>query len=209
MPNLEPPSSVTWGSCSFCGGAFPPEAKVCPICGADRPVRAGEIERAPKRVRRRIALTSTFRSLIVIAVVVLLAYALISAALSGAPVVTDPLTTSGTYVLGPGNYTVLSGNITGGDYIQGNYSAVTPPGMNIAVAIYNSSEWSWFTNGTGNPGTQWNNTPNWAGPIVFAAEYTDMYYFVFSNPLPASSHVTIEIYVSTEYESDVAEDGGV
>jgi hypothetical protein len=203
------PSPGTWGSCSFCGGAVPPDARVCPICGADRPVRAGEITHAPKRVRRRIVFTSTLRSVIVVGVVIALAYALISAALTGPPVVPDPLTTAGTYVLGPGNYTVLSGNITGGDYIQGNYSAVTPPGMDVGVAVYNSSQWSWFTNGTGNPGVQWNNTPAWSGAIVFSAEYTDTYYFVFSNPLPATSHITIEIYVSTEYESNVAEDGGV
>jgi len=204
-----PPGPGTWGLCSFCGGAVPPEAKKCPICGADGPVRAGQLASAPKRVRRRIRVSGTLRSVIVVAAVVALGYAMVGAVLSGPPVVADPLTTSGTYTLGPGNYTVLSGNITGGDYIQGNYSSVTPPGMDISVAVYNSSEWNWFTNGTGNPGTQWNNTPAWSGPIVFAAEYTDTYYFVFSNPLPPSSGITIEIYVSTEYESDVAEDGGV
>lgn len=198
-----------WGACSFCGGAVPPDAKVCPICGADHPVRAGEFASAPKRVRRRIQLSGTLRSVIVVGVVAALAYALISAAVQGPPVVADPLTTSGTYLLGPGNYTVIEGNITGGDYVQGNYSAVTPPGMDISVAIYNSSEWSWFTNGTGSSGVQWNNTPAWSGPIVFSAPYTDTYYFVFSNPLPMTSHVTIEIYVATVYESNVAEDGGV
>jgi hypothetical protein len=187
----------------------PPEAKICPICGAGGPVRADQLKKAPKKVRRRIQLSGTLRSIIVIAAVIGLAYAMIAAVLSGPPVVADPLTTSGMYTLGPGNYTVLSGNITGGDYIQGNYSSVTPPGMDISVAVYNSSQWNWFTNGTGNPGTQWNNTPAWSGPIVFAAEYTDMYYFVFSNPLPLASGITIMIYVSTVYESDVAEDGGV
>jgi hypothetical protein len=205
----EPPSPSTWGACSFCGGAFPPSARTCPICGADRPVRAGQLAKAPKRVRRRIQLSGTLRSVIVVGAVIALAYALIAAVLSGPPIVADPLTTSGAYVLGPGNYTVISGNITGGDYIQGNYSAMTPPGMDIAVAVYNSSQWNWFSNGTGNPGSQWNNTPSWTGAIVFAAEYTDTYYFVFSNPLPLTSGITIEIYVVTVYESDVAEDGGV
>jgi hypothetical protein len=203
-----PPAPGTWGSCSFCGGAVPPEARVCPICGADRPVRAGELATAPKKIRRRIRISGTLRTLIVIGACAALAYAMIGAVLSGPPVVADPLTTSGAYVLGPGNYTVLAGNITGGDYIQGNYSAMTPPGMDISVAVYNSSEWNWFTNGTGTPGTLWNNTPAYAGPIVFAAEYTDTYYFVFENPLPASSGISIEIYVATQYESNVAEDGG-
>jgi hypothetical protein len=203
------PEPGTWGSCSFCGGAFPPDAKICPICGADRPVRAGEFASAPKRVRRRIRLTATLRTLIVIGASGALAYALIGAVLSGPPVVADPLTTSGAYVLGPGNFTVLSGNITGGDYIQGNYSAMNPPGMYISVAVYNSSEWSWFTNGTGSQGSQWANTPSATGDIVFAAPYTDMYYFVFTNPLPLSSHITIQIYVATQYESNVVEDGGM
>jgi hypothetical protein len=204
-----PPTPGTWGSCSFCGGAVPPDARICPICGADRPVRAGELATAPKKVRRRIQVSGTLRTLIVIGACGALAYAMIGAVLSGPPVVADPLTTSGAYTLGPGNFTVLSGNITGGDYIQGNYSAMTPPGMDISVSIYNSSQWNWFSNGSGTPGTQWNNTPSYSGPIVFAAEYTDMYYFVFSNPLPVSSGITIEIYVVTEYESNVAEDGGI
>ena len=203
------PSPGTWGSCGFCGVAVAPGATKCGICGAELLVPAGEIANAPKPIRRRIRLTATLRSMIVAAVAIALAYTLISAVIAGPPNVPDPLTTSGAYTLGPGNYTVLSGNITGGDYIQGNYSAMTPPGMDIAVAVYNSTEWSWFVNGTGNPGVQWNNTPSWDGAIVFSAEYTDTYYFVFTNPLPPSSGITIEIYVVTVYESNVVEDGGI
>ncbi|MGI0130995.1 MAG: hypothetical protein ACREDE_01005 [Thermoplasmata archaeon] len=203
------PDAATWGSCRFCGVAVPAGALTCPICGADGPVAAGAVPSAPKAVRRRIRLTATLRSVIVIAVVAALAYTLLAAVLAGAPVVPDPLTTSGSYQLGPGNYTVLAGNITGGDYVQGNYSAMTPPGMDISVAIYNSSEWLRFTSGTGSEGTQWNNTPSSDGAIVFAAAYTDMYYFVFTNPLPATSGITIELFVATEYESNVAEDGGI
>jgi hypothetical protein len=199
----------TWGSCSFCGVAVPAGATTCPICGATRPVPAGQIGSAPPTVRRRIRLTATLRSLIVVAVAGALAYALIAAVLAGPPVVPDPLTTAGAYQLAPGGYTVISGNITGGDYVQGNYSSITPPGTNVDVAIYNSSEWSWFTNGTGSEGVQWNNTPNAAGAIVFSAAYTDTYYFVFTNPLPASSGITIDVYVATQYESNVAEDGGI
>ena len=157
----------------------------------------GQIDRASKPVRRRIRLTATLRSVIVIAVAVGLAYTLIATVLAGPPVVPDPLTTAGTYTLGPGNFTVISGNITGGDYIQGNYTAFSPPGIEISVAIYNSSEWSWFTNGTGSSGVQWNNTPSAQGAIVFAAPYTDMYYFVFTNPLPAASEITVQVYVAT------------
>lgn len=154
-------------------------------------------------------MTSTLRTLIVVGVAIALAYTLIAAVIAGPPVVPDPLTTAGTYALSPGNFTVISGNITGGDYVQGNFSAVSPPGIDISVAIYNSSEWSWFTSGTGSPGVQWNNTPAWQGAIVFAAPYTDTFYFVFTNPLPVSSGITVEVYIATTYESDVAEDGGI
>ena len=198
-----------WGTCRFCGVAVPADAATCPICGADGPIPSGQIDRAPPPVRRRIRLTATLRSLIVAAVAVGLAYTLIAAVLAGPPVVADPLTTAGTYTLGPGNFTVISGNITGGDYVQGNFTAMSPPGIDIAVSVYNSSEWSWFSNGTGTPGVQWNNTPTWTGAIVFAAPYTDDYYFVFSNPLPVSSGITVEVYIATTYESDVAEDGGI
>lgn len=208
MTDVEP-APGTWGTCSFCGVAVPAEASKCPICGADGPVRAGQMDRASPPVRRRIRLTATLRSLIVVGVAIALAYTLVSAVIAGPPVVPDPLTTAGTYTLGPGNFTVLSGNITGGDYVQGNFSAVSPPGMDIGVAIYNSSEWSWFTNGTGSEGVQWNNTPTWEGAIVFAAPYTDTFYFVFTNPLPVASGITLQVYVATTYESDVAEDGGI
>jgi len=201
------PTPSTWGTCSFCGVAVPAGATHCPICGAAHPIPAGATASRP--VRRRVRLTATLRSAIVIAAVVGLAYTLIAAVLAGPPTAPDPLTTSGAYSLAPGNFTVLWGEITGGDYIQGNYSAITPPGMSVDVAIYNSSQWSWFANGTGTPGVQWNNTPTWHGAIVFAAPYTDTFYFVFTNPLPASSGITIELYVSTVYESDVAEDGGI
>jgi hypothetical protein len=195
--------------CSYCGVAVPAGATKCPICGADRPVPAGGMASASRPVRRRIRLTATLRSAIVIAVAVGLAYTLIAAVLAGPPVVPDPLTTAGSYQLGPGNFTVIWGNITGGDYVQGNFTSVSPPGMDIAVAVYNQSEYSWFVNGTGTPGVQWNNTPTWDGAVVFAAPYTDTFFFVFTNPLPVSSGITVEVYIATTYESDVAEDGGI
>jgi hypothetical protein len=145
----------------------------------------------------------------VIVIAVGLAYTLIATVIAGPPTIPDPLTTSGSHLLGPGNYTVLSGNITGGDYIQGNYTVLSPPGLDIGVAIYNASEWSWFTNGTGSAGVQWNNTPNANGAIVFAAAYTDVYYFVFTNPLPIASGISVEVYISTVYETNVAQDGGI
>jgi hypothetical protein len=206
MAEPTPPPGA-WGACRFCGVAVAPGARTCGICGAADPVPAAALPSASRSVRRRIQLTGWFRSIIVVAVVVGLAYALISAAIQGPPQVADPLTTAGTYLLGPGNFTVLSGNITGGDFVIGNYSSVNPPGMDIGVAVYNSSQWGWFTDGQGSPGNQWNNTPDASGRIVFSAPYTDMYYFVITNVLPASAHISVAVYVTTEYESNVGDDG--
>jgi len=203
------PAPGTWGVCSYCGVAVPYGALTCPICGAPNPIAAAHVASAPAKVRRRIKMTATLRTLIVLAVAGGLAYTLITAALSGPPSVPDALTTSGTYAIGPGNYTVIWGEITGGDYVQGNYTAVAPPGVDLAVSVYNSSEWSWFVNGTGSPGLQWNNTPTWDGAVVFAAPYTDTFYFVFANPYSVASGITIHVYIATTYESDVAEDGGI
>jgi hypothetical protein len=201
------PAPDTWGACRFCGVAVAPGAAACGICGAADPVPATALPTEARRVRRRIHLAGTLRSIIVVAVVVGLAYTLISAVVQGPPVVADPLTTAGTYALGPGNYTVIAGNITGGDYVVGNWTSVNPPGMDIGLAVYNSSQWGWFTHGQGSPGNQWNNTPGASGRIVFSAPYTDMYYFVFTNVVPPTSHITVDVYVTTEYESNVGDDG--
>jgi hypothetical protein len=187
--------------------AVPAGATRCPMCGASDPIPAAALATVPRRVRRRIQLTGFLRSVIVVAVVVGLAYTLIATVVAGPPNVADPLTTSGTYTIGPGNYTVISGNITGGDFVIGNWTSVSPPGMDVGVAVYNSSNWAWFTAGSGIAGTQWNNTPTWNGEIVFSALYTDLYYFVFTNPLPVSTHLSIAVYVATEYYSNSADDG--
>jgi hypothetical protein len=202
-----PPSSGTWGACRFCGVAVAPGARYCGICGAADPISAAALPTESRRVRRRVKLTGAFRSVIVITVVLGLSYTLLSAVLQGPPVVADPLTTAATYDLGPGNYTVIAGNITGGDYVIGNWTSLNPPGMNIGVAVYNSSQWGWFTSGQGSPGNQWNNTPGASGRIVFSAPYTDTYYFVITNVLPPTVHIDVAVYVTTQYESNVGDDG--
>jgi hypothetical protein len=203
-PPLDP---GTWGVCRFCGVAVAPGATKCGICGAADPIAASALPTESRRIRRRVRLTGAFRSVIVLAVVIGLAYALISAVVQGPPVVADPLTTAATYTIGPGNYTVIAGNITGGDYIVGNWTSLNPPGIEIGIAVYNSSQWGWFTSGAGSPGNQWNNTPGPSGRIVFSAPYTDMYYFVVTNTLPTASHLSVAVYVTTEYESNVGDDG--
>lgn len=147
------------------------------------------------------------RTVIVVGVCLALAFTLISAVLAGPPVVADPLTTSGLYAISPGNTTVIEGEITGGDFVIGNFSAVSPPGVNITVTVYNSTQWNALVSG-GLPGTpQWTATPGPTGRIIYSAPYTDTFYFVFGNPYPVASHLTIEAYIVTQYESNVGGDG--
>jgi hypothetical protein len=204
-PNEDAPG--TWGACRTCGVATPEGALRCPICGAERPLSANEVRSAPRPLRRRLRLTGFLRTAVVVVVVVGLAYALISAVVEGPPVlVGDPLTTQGTYTIGPGNFTVISGEITGGDYVLGNYTSIHPVGTNTSLAVYNSSAWVTFRAG-GVPTPAWSPPPSPGGRIVYSAPVTDTYYFVFSNPYPESSHLTIEVYVTTTYESNVGDDG--
>jgi hypothetical protein len=184
----------------------PPGAEKCPICGADRPFSASALPSVSRRQRRRLRATGVFRSLIVVAVAVGLAYTLISLVLTGPPVVADPLTTSGYYALGPGNYTVLAGNVTGGDFVIGNFSTSSPPGLNVQLEVYNSSEMSQFLRGLV-PTPQYTLGPTPDGRIIFTAEYTDLYYFVFTNPYAPSTHLSFVAQISTTYESNVGDDG--
>jgi len=154
-----------------------------------------------------VRFTGWLRTLVVVGVVGALAYATLSAVLQGPPVLTgDPLTTHAGYWVGPGNYTEISGEITGGDYVIGNYSSFDPVGMEVEFVVYNSSEWSSFVAG-GHPSPVYSVSTAFSGRIVYSAPVTDNYYFVFSNPYPSSSHLTFGIYVATEYESNVGDDG--
>ncbi len=195
-----------WGRCTTCGAATAPGAATCPLCGAGHPLAAEEVQRAPARVRRRLRLMSAVRAAVVIGVIAALAAALVPDALSGPPTVADPLTTSGSYVLGPGASTALSGEITGGDYVLGNYSSVTPLGANVVLAVYNESGWIAFEHHA--PATPvWSLPAQPSGRIVFSATTTETYAFVVSNPYPVGSGVSVVVYVVTQYESNVANDG--
>src|SRR5271157_1933383 len=183
MAAQDVPSSE-WGSCRFCGVAVPAGAPKCGICGAEHPLTAAEVATAPRKVRRWLHLTRAFRVLVVVTIVLGLTYALVSAVLAGPPALTsDPLTTAGTYTIGPGNFTVISGEITAGDYVTGNFTAVAPVGVNIAVAVYNSSEWASFVAG-GDPSPLYTVSPTDNAHLVYSPVVTDSYYFVFSNPYP-------------------------
>jgi len=196
-----------WGTCHFCGVAVRPGAAKCEICGAAKPLSAAEAQNAPPRVRRWIRITHGFRSLIVITVIAGLAFAVISAELSGPPnLVGDPLTTSGTYTLGPGNFTVIYGDITGGDFVTGNFTAVHPAGVNVDLAVYNSSEYAEFSAG-GSPTPLYTVGPTYSAQLVYSPLVTDTYYFVFTNPYAPSTHLTVGVYIATLYNSNVANDG--
>ncbi len=202
-----PDPSGTWGACRFCGVAVPPRASRCEICGAGDPIAARDVARAPRKVRLRLRLTAALRTAIVVVVVLGLAYAVIPAVLSGPPVLTgDPLTTQGGYEIGPGNFTVIYGEITGGDYVIGNFSTYAPAGTNIGLAVYNSTAWAQFRNGS-LPVPAWSAGPSADARIVYSAPVTDTYYFVFTNPYPAASSLTIGVYVATQYESNVGNSG--
>jgi hypothetical protein len=200
------PAPGTWGACRFCGVAVPSGARVCEICGAPSPLSASEIRTAPRAVRRRLAWTGFLRAFVVVAVIGALGYAIISAELSGPPNVPDPLTTAGAYTLTPGGYTVISGEITGGDYVIGNFSSEAPAGASVELAVYNSTEWSlYLEKGSASPAYSLGASPT--GRIVYSAAYTDTFYFTFTNPYPPTSDLNVTVYIVTEYESNVGDDG--
>lgn len=203
MAAPSPPSPNAWGTCGFCGEAYPPGAKVCPTCGGTEEVRAGAQSVLPRRKKARFRLVQLVRVLAVVGVIGGLAYATWSAG-PAPPVVADPLTTSGWHSVGPGNYTYLSGPITGEDYIVGNYSVWNPPGAPLTVEIYNSTDFTYYTSHA--PAQPLLTQNGSSGKIVFAAPYTDTFYFVFSNQYAPSTQIDLQVYIVTAYESNVVID---
>ena len=192
--------------CRTCGTAVAPGATTCGLCGADRPVPSGKLAAAPRHVRRRVRLTGALRAILVIGVAVALAYTLIDAVLTGPPVVADPLTTTGTYTVGPGSRAILSGDVTGGDYVVGNFTSVLPYEAEVQLSAYNSTGWlAVIQNRSASP--VWTTPLEGSGRIIFTAQYTDTFTFVLTNPYPASTHLNITVYVATTYESNVGDDG--
>lgn len=187
--------------------AVSPGATKCDICGAEGPLSAQEARNSPQKVRRWLRLTGAFRVLIIVTVIVGLSYAIVSAELSGPPNLQgDPLTTTGTYTIGPGNYTVISGDITGGDYVTGNFTSVAPEGVNIGLAVYNSTLWTSFLIGE-QPTPLYTVGPAYNANLVYSPVVTDTYYFVFTNPYAPSTHLTVQVYITTLYNANVANDG--
>ena len=142
------------------------------------------------------------RVLVVVGVAVGITFEIGSAVLTGQPTYPDPLTTQGTLVLGPGNFTYLAGWITGEDYINGNYTVVAPVGVPIDFAVYNSTEFAAFE--AHQPAATIAGAPQQASArILFSAPYTDQFYLVFSNPYPVGSGITVHIYEVTNYQTNI------
>lgn len=192
----------SWGTCRHCGRAVSLAVGVCPSCGMSDVVTASQIPGLPKWHRRRVRLAQALRVAIVAGVAIALAVAVLDAVWTGPATYADPLTTKGTYTVGPGNYTVLSGWITGEDFIDGNFTVVSPVGTTIVFEVFNSTSYDQFVRGqTASP--QWITTGDSASPIVFAAPYTDQFYLVFENPYNVGSGIVQSIYVATQYQSNV------
>ena len=200
-----PDSEPRWGSCSFCGDAVPPDAKICPTCGkvwaGTSAEHAAELRSRP--AHRRAVLLRWLRILVVVAIVGGIGWAIISAEISGPTTFSDPLTGAWTFTIPPQGWNILAGNITGEDYVTGNFTVESPVAADIVVMIYNSTEFAAFY--------QHEQAQPAAAPyknvssayIVFAAPYTDTFYFVFENPYPTSSNLTEKLYVTTTYQTNV------
>jgi hypothetical protein len=198
------PRAVEWGTCALCGEAFPPNGAKCPTCGALQSVRPGATESLPTRTRRRYKFVMALRVLVVVVVILGLAWATLSGAISGPPTYQDPLTTSGWQNVTAGNFTFLSGPVTGEDYIQGNFSVDNPPGAPITLLVFNSTDFPDFAaHAPSIPLLEQNGSDQ---AFAFAAPYTDTFYFVFVNTFAPSTGLDLHIYVNTAYESNVVID---
>jgi predicted nucleic acid-binding Zn ribbon protein len=199
---MSKPPITGWRTCRVCGGAVPAGDALCPTCGQKGAVPIREIASLPRGPRRRLRLAQVFRSLIVVGVVVAITYAIVGAVLTGPPTFADPLTTRGTYTIAPGEFTYLSGAITGEDYIDGNYTILEPVGTEVLFQVYNSTGFAAFAHHFPTI-PQFSSTEPDRGAIVFPAPYTDTFYLVFENPYRASSGIAQTIYIVTNYQSNV------
>lgn len=186
----------------MCGDAVAPGATSCPTCGEERVVAPAAVAGLPRGVRRRLRLVQGLRVLVVVAVVVGVAYAILSAVVAGPPSYPDPLTTKGVYSVPAGNFTYLAGAITGEDYIVGNYSVLNPPGATAVFEVFNATEMIEFAHHRTATPVQASSAVR-SGQIVFDAPYTDTFYLVFVNPYAPTTGIDIQLFVTTTYQSNV------
>ncbi len=189
-----------WGTCATCGDATPPGGKACPTCGKE--IAPPSAAPASRSLLRRLKMHKALRIVLVSAVALGLAGVMILALFQGPPVAADPLTSTWTLTIQPGTFQDFYGAITGGDYIAGNFTVMTPPGALVTFLVFNSTDFPVFN--AGRPtATAYTNPPLTSGLVDFSPEVTDNYYFVWENNYPVASHIAIKVYVSTEYMSNV------
>jgi hypothetical protein len=194
---------AAWETCATCGDAVPPGAAQCPTCGKFDPTRSREGGSSQPKVRRRLALHKWLRILLVVGVAGGLAVVMAQAAFTGPPRVADPLTGYWSYSVKPGGFAVISGQVVGEDYVIGNYTIYNPPGALAVFSVFNSSEFTLFTEHLPAQPVQPSLNES-SGRIVFNAPYTDNFYFVWQNPYAAATGINESLYASTEYQSNVA-----
>jgi hypothetical protein len=178
---------------------------MCPTCGkawAGTPAELA-VESRSRPAHRRAVLLRWLRVLVVVAIVGGIGWAIISAEISGPTTFANPLTGSWTLTLQPQGWRILAGNITGEDYITGNFSVESPVAGSVLLVIYNSTEFAaFYAHENAQPVTApYTNLSS--ARIVFAAPYTDEFFFVFENPYPVGSNLTEQVFVSTTYETNV------
>jgi hypothetical protein len=193
----DPAPPAGWTTCLTCGDATAPGALRCPTCGA--PTDGPEAARAGPR---RLKVHRWLRISLVLAVAAGLSGVLLLAFVQGPPVAADPLTGSRTFSVAAGGYQFFSGAVTGGDYVTGNFTVLSPPGAQLVFAVYNSTEFALYQGGRPAipAATPLNAT---SGIIDFSAIVTDNYFFVFENTYPPASHLTVRVYSTSQYMSNV------
>ncbi|MHB8351458.1 MAG: hypothetical protein ACYDFT_02005 [Thermoplasmata archaeon] len=196
----EPPPP--WSTCATCGDATPPGATQCPTCGKEVPSSTERAATGPKR-KLRFRIHRALRITLVVGVVVGLIGVMGWAIYTGPPIAADPLTHSWTLPIGPGNFSYFSGAVTGGDYITGNFTVMSPPGALVLLEVFNSSSFHDFIHGAAGASPQDAPQNETSGLIDFAAEYSNTYYFVWINAYAPSSHIGIDVYANTQYMSSV------
>jgi hypothetical protein len=193
--------TATWGTCATCGDAIPPGTTKCPACGKEFPLQTRATTTQPKFLRR-LRIHKTLRMTIVIGVALGLTGVMALALYQGPPVAADPLTGVWAYSIAPGNYSVLSGAVTGGDYVTGNFSVADPPGATVFFEVFNASSYVRFHDGLpASPAQPGHNETS--GIIDFSALYTDTYYFVWIDGYAPSSHIAVMLHATTQYMSNV------
>jgi hypothetical protein len=196
-----PDPSKEWGTCAFCGDSFPPNGEKCPTCGYTKSVKAGDAASLPRKERHHLRFVQGIRIAIILGAVVGLSYLMVTAAIEPQTAASDPLTSAGSWTIGPGNFSELQGEITGDDYIVGNYTVTAPVAAAVTLVVYNDSQFAQFVlHAPAQPLYEVNETAQ--ALLVFSAPYTDTFHFVFENPYGAASGISIHVYIVTNYESN-------